>query len=328
MPTYVLNSDEYKKALKDKTLTKDDVIEMKRGKTSPPNTMKELKAIRDYELNLQGFETTKELEKAEKKAEEPAELVIPKPIKSTENLTPVIGRIKDDVEELRALGKTYGGVYQTDNGLTWFAYLAILKKFKVECYPIYTDFFNNLILGIRIHIETFYSNSFDSTNNIFNDDYSIDTLGSELKKCVERKIEVIPIYLKIEFNIEKKKKKGHANILIYRPFEKIVERFEPHGSSTRFSLSNINEKVDSRVKEVFERLEEFIGDVKYVPPNEICPVVKGFQSIESQLEKIDSGFCAMWSLFFMEMVLYNPTKTSSEIISDILKLSQPFSFNI
>ena len=312
MPTYVLNSDEYKKALKDKTLTKDDVIELKSGKTRPPNTMKEMKAIRDYELKK---------EEESKKAEEPEELVIPKPLKSPENLTPVIGRIKDDVEELRTLGKTYGGVYQTDSGLSWFAYLAVLKKFKVECYPIYTDYFNNLILGIRIHIETFYSSAFDSTNNIFNDDYSIGSLGSELKKCVKRKIEVIPIFLGIDYDTEKEKK-AHANILIYRPFEKIVERFEPHGSSTRMSLSNVSEKVDGQVKKVFKRLEDYIGDVKYVPPNEICPVVKGFQSIESQLKKIDSGFCLMWSLFFMEMVLYNPTKTSSEIIDDILKLSQ------
>jgi len=322
MPTYVLNSDEYKKALQDKTLTKDDIIELKSGKTRPPNTMKEMKAIRDYELKLQGFKTTEELEKAEKKAEEPEELIIPKPIKSPENLTPVIGRIKDDVEELRILGKTYGGVYQSDSGLSWFAYLAILRKFESKCFPIYSTDKGGVGMGILLRIPTKYKSK--KTLLLENSDY-LDNFGSELEKCINRKTEVIPIYMSFTFTDEKKEH-SHANMLIYRPFEKIVERFEPHGSSFRYlskSLEiDVNESIDGQVKEIFERLEIFIGDVKYVPPNEICPIVKGFQSIESQLKKIDSGFCLMWSLFFMEMVLYNPTKTSSEIISDILKLSQ------
>tara|TARA_R110001606_G_scaffold85489_1_gene193858 strand:+ start:41 stop:2209 length:2169 start_codon:yes stop_codon:yes gene_type:complete len=58
MPRYELNSDEYKKAIKDKTLTKDDVILLKRGKERAPSTQIELKAIRDYELNLQGLKVT------------------------------------------------------------------------------------------------------------------------------------------------------------------------------------------------------------------------------------------------------------------------------
>ena len=58
MPRYELNSDEYKKAIKDKTLTKDDVILLKRGKERAPSTQIELKAIRDYELNLQGLKVS------------------------------------------------------------------------------------------------------------------------------------------------------------------------------------------------------------------------------------------------------------------------------
>jgi hypothetical protein len=76
-------------------------------------------------------------------------------------------------------------------------------------------------------------------------------------------------------------------------------------------------------------MKPYIGNVRFVPPIDICPTkypqTKGFQSLQSQLGKDlwgepYRGFCLMWSLFFIELVLMNPDKTTDEIITEALDI--------
>jgi hypothetical protein len=67
-----------------------------------------------------------------------------------------------------------------------------------------------------------------------------------------------------------------------------------------------------------------LPNIKYVPPNEVCPNFFGMQKLENQLaldhevmKKEGGGFCAMWTLFFAEVVLLNQDLTSREILDKI-----------
>jgi hypothetical protein len=59
-------------------------------------------------------------------------------------------------------------------------------------------------------------------------------------------------------------------------------------------------------------------NIKYIPPNIVCPN-NGFQGFEGRskikrLEREGRGYCALWSLYFMELVLKNPDIESSQIV--------------
>jgi len=144
-----------------------------------------------------------------------------------------------------------------------------------------------------------------------------------LKKCIDRGVSVICIDLSLEFGASYS---GHANILIYRPFERTVERFEPHGATYGNSQKEDN-SINSQLAELFEeKLNSYTdGEVRFVPPNEICPMKKGFQSLEGQIRKLKiegGGFCVMWSLFVMEMVLNNPNKSTLQIIEKVMDITK------
>jgi len=114
-------------------------------------------------------------------------------------------------------------------------------------------------------------------------------------------------------------------MIIYRPFNRTVERFELHGEA--FANSRIFDKsINSQLAELFEeKLNAYTdGEVRFVPPNEICPMKKGFQSLEGQIRKLDmegGGFCIMWSLFVLEMVLNNPDKSTLHIIEKVMDIT-------
>jgi len=115
-------------------------------------------------------------------------------------------------------------------------------------------------------------------------------------------------------------------MLIYRPFERTVERFEPHGeafANSRSGDSSINAQLSKLFEEKLHSYTE--GEVRFVPPNELCPNKKGFQTLEGQIKKLNiegGGFCMMWSLFVMEMVLNNPNKSTLQIIEKVMEITK------
>ena len=231
------------------------------------------------------------------------------------NLEPVIDHIEDTLDKLSKVGKEKGAVhYRGSVHMGEIAYIAIIHKFQGICIPSYHT--------KRLHIQLMI-NSNQVKSPIFNDYYTLVNFGRSLKECIERNVPIICIYLGLKFEDTPT---GHANLLIYRPFKRTIERFEPHGKK----LSNDPKSdlsINKQLKELFEeKLNIFTnGKVRFFPPNQICPYRKGFQSLEEEIEGLHiegSGFCTMWSLFFMEMILYNPTKTTKDILQIVMTLTK------
>ena len=103
------------------------------------------------------------------------------------------------------------------------------------------------------------------------------------------------------------KREAHVNVIIYRPFKRVVERYEPHGQQTGWNSTNYDEySVNVKLKELFEeKVSDVLGEYTpvYKTPYEICPMrPNGFQGIENLLpydKKKENGYCQMWSMFLI-----------------------------
>ena len=96
---------------------------------------------------------------------------------------------------------------------------------------------------------------------------------------------------------------NHSNILIYDKFKKIIERFEPNGSSSPFGFYYNSSKLD----ELLYYELNFLEDIVYLSPDKYLPKI-GLQLLESiETKKINigdpGGFCSSWSLWYVTMVL-------------------------
>jgi len=242
---------------------------------------------------------------------------IPSPIDAPYNVAPVVNKIKTNLDELSRIGKEKGAVHFIGYVKTLgIGYVAVLNKFKGECIPIFEDKYTK-----EMHIELSI-NTKKKYTHIFNSDYILEQFGKSLKKCIDRNISVICIFLYLRFD---NKPDGHQNLLIYRPFERIIERFEPHGKLYGNDIRD-NQNINAQLTELFEvKLNPYTnGRVRFFPPNEICPYYKGFQILEEQIKGLSiegTGFCTMWSLFVMEMILNNPSKSTLQIIEEVMHIT-------
>jgi len=295
------------------------------------NFLNEYKWIMDNVYNKQNTEEYKrvftlkkpkpipERKKEEKEREQMGQedIVIPNPIKAPENIEPVVEDIQTKIETLEKIGREKGAVHYNPNSkIALFSYVAVISKFNGECFPLYKQ----PLLGNSISI-TINTSPFE-TQILLN--YKLrQAFGEALFKCINRNTPIICIYLILAFGNTLSQ---HANLLIYRPFERIIERFEPHGQMYGNSIKD-DISINNQLKELFEeKLNEYTyGPVRYIPPSGICPYLTGFQTLESSLKGLKmegDGFCVMWSLFTMEMILNNPTKTTPEIIEIVMEISK------
>lgn len=149
--------------------------------------------------------------------------------------------------------------YSASNILT-FVYIYLIKKYASPC-----------ILTDEQNTDIFYDVDTDSLL------YG-DNLGESMRDCIKRGTDIIfmPLYI---YSINSG---SHVNLLIYRPFKKVIERYEPHGESSRVSFENYDEnKANANLRKLFEKtirpeLKEYTPVFK--TPLEICPTKSdGFQ---------------------------------------------------
>jgi hypothetical protein len=244
------------------------------------------------------------------------EFIEPAPEPAPANIEPTISRIEEKVRELERVGAEHGAVsYNASVLITDIAFVNLLKKYGGKCIV------NNVMqswgvdLGINLNSIKDQSEIFNTTNNM------IDKLGGILRDCVKRGVKLICIPLSLSFA---KGSAGHANMLVYRPFKRIVERFEPHGQILGSSMVD-NSSFNSQLRDLFEvKLKPYLGDVRFVDPADICPNPMGFQALEGSLERLASeggGFCSMWSFFLAEMTFINPDKSTKEIIDEVFEIT-------
>lgn len=198
----------------------------------------------------------------------------------------------------------------------------LLEKHKNVCSTLSTDFVENndiyefyKSIGVLMNSRSEFLNFELIWINLKL--YMTDKFFQKIKDCVNSGSKFIIIPLGIEMNIG-----SHANYLIYDVSNNILERFEPHGSTTPPGL-NYNPDLLDKILE--SRFKEINDKIKYLRPKDYLPKV-GFQLLdiyETKKKKIGDpgGFCALWAVWYVDMRLtYNmlsPQKLVKKLIKSI-----------
>ena len=100
---------------------------------------------------------------------------------------------------------------------------------------------------------------------------------------------------------------AHANYLLFDFKTQTIERFEPYGSEPPHNMNYNAKLLDNMLKNT---IESFKLNFTYIPPSNYLPKI-GFQLKEIYETKNDyigdpNGFCALWSLWWIDIRLKNP----------------------
>ena len=236
------------------------------------------------------------------------------------------------VAQLEEVGRKYektGIHFKANHLLGTIMYTYLIEKYNVNCFiygtqfkQSYQEFIIDLgkfgLLGSKKYVDEYQKYVYKMIKLIMNCIMKIQNTPNE----------IIIIPLTIYDNDG-----SHANMLIYRKTLNVIEHYEPHGSKM-YSELQTNEYVNKIMNVIIHKMNTInetnnykyysTGNIKYMPPSNICPHTRGFQSIENELilpnkiTKIENeGFCMIWSIFFAEMTLQNPSFTSAEIFQYI-----------
>jgi hypothetical protein len=197
--------------------------------------------------------------------------------------------------------------YDASPDTTTLGYMHLIKKYKSRCF-----FSGKLTVDSSMNLKYLIDNQlFVQALNI----------GPDLLECAENETSVIFIPLSLP---------GHANMLLYRPSQKVVERFEPHGDTRTELNPTLKSFFEETLKPV---LGPYTPQFKY-PQFEInkllkkmeLPALSGLQLLEhraqAKVKEEGEGYCQVWSLFFMECILLKPKMTTKDVIQEIYRVSK------
>jgi len=125
----------------------------------------------------------------------------------------------------------------------------------------------------------------------------IDNFDENILKCIKnqnKRFIIIPVGIEL-------REGAHANYLIYDKIKNDIHRFEPHGN-TVIGLNYNGELLDNLLEKKFR---DIITNVIYVRPHQFLPKI-GFQLLDIAEKKKnlgDIGFCALWSIWYVDMRL-------------------------
>lgn len=239
-------------------------------------------------------------------------LKLPEPIKVSKNIT-------TQLDELERKGETIVTICGYSNIESLF-YLYLIKKYKSKCVTKKTKLLDkqDTLLGLSINIKMKLTKEEEAEMR-----EQFANLAKTLIKCVKKGEETIIIPLNYYKGLLRV---GHSNVLIYRRRTNVIEHFEPHGGEFKGSekeQENIERKVDFFIR-IFnaELKKDNMHEVTYVAATNVCPYLNGLQTLEhSSILKKDKGepggYCSIWSMFFAELCLKNPDKSSEEILENI-----------
>jgi ankyrin repeat protein len=198
--------------------------------------------------------------------------------------------------------------------------LYLLDKYKDTCSTLSTDFIENK------NIYEFYKSIgvlMSSRSEFLNFEivwinyklYLIDDFFNKFKDCISKDTSFVLIPLGIELQ-----QGSHANYLIYDVKNNIIERFEPHGSTTPPGLNYNPDLLD---KILYTRFKEINENIKYLKPKDYLPKI-GFQLLdiyETKKKKIGDpgGFCALWAIWYVDMRLTYRTLSPEKLVKKLVK---------
>jgi hypothetical protein len=214
-----------------------------------------------------------------------------------------------------------GIVFNPSDILGSIMYEYLIEKYNVKCF-VYGVRFDDIYQMFTIDLQKYGLGS-DDKSYIYKYQKYVFKMIKLISNCIiemqntEREVLIIP--LSIKWNSE-----GHTNMLIYRKSLNVLEHYEPHGSKIIYT-GVINEQLKKIMIIIVTKLnQESKINTTYIPPNDICPHSEGFQVIENELivsKKLTltekEGMCTIWSIFFAELSLLNPTFTSKEIFNKV-----------
>ena len=184
-----------------------------------------------------------------------------------------------------------------------FFYLYLFKKYKHNC-RLYSYKFLGIDLG----------GSFNSKLK-----YDLLKHAQQFKKCYDSGSDMIVIPIRYSTSPTS----GHANFLLFKRAPHIIERFEPYGQLVR-DKPFVDESINYFINKINKLLSH---PIRYSPVEESCHEI-GIQYREEYIEpqkkeaKEGIGYCVIWSMFFAELSLANPSlniKQLTDIIYSIKK---------
>lgn len=243
----------------------------------------------------------------------------------TKRSIPYMKRYKVKIEKLNDIkyGSFTGYIIDILFGLIY-----LLDKFKPSIISsLNDDFINNknLIqfynsLGIYNSIRNEYNN-FEIiwiNNNLFlptNFENSMVYFHTINANKINHRFFIIPIGIEMENN------SGHGNYLFYDIKTNIAERFEPHGSRTSIAASYNGDLLDELLT---KELKKYNKNLIYLKPVDFLPKI-GFQILDlyesSKSKKIGDplGFCALWSIWYIELKVKHADIPSKILVKNALE---------
>lgn len=193
-----------------------------------------------------------------------------------------VKELANQLDKLKQIGEaTKEMSYKGDLVVTLFGYLHLLKKYKCRCV---------FMKDLRNPGLTWYVKKVFAEKNF----------GAQLMKCIESGEKIIVIPVLVQYNANGK---AHQTILILKPEHKTLEFYNSLGSKT--------------FPKVLQRFfENIIEGLRYISPDVLCSVA--FQKEEEKIKRkthIELGYCQIWSLFIMELVLKYPRMETSDILN-------------
>lgn len=253
---------------------------------------------------------------------------IPEPARIKSDFSP--NQIDDMLANLIEQGKQ--PIKQKYRGYGFFQDLYLMylmKKYKSTCYTMSITNFGNLEIPVAVRIDDEKPPTSDEMGNFVEKIYD----------CIVKKsipIVVIPLLIIDPSYTEA----HHYNVLIYRRKEHQIEHFEPHGKyygSDYAKFEVIRDHINYYIDELNSQLMNTtdILPVEFITSEQVCPMLKGLQSNE-ELGRImmklknrktgepvkhdyePGGFCTIWGLFFIELVLKNPDVPSRDLLRMVI----------
>ena len=284
-----------------------------------------------FKFNIEDFlalyskkeEPKKEEPKPAPKKEEPKPILeVPVPIPTPKKIEPLVNKLETKIKEFEEAGRKHGAVvnYNASAFIQVVAYIALLIEYESKCAIIGRNDLTQYVISVgNVGLKSPINKDFYN---------KAETLSKDLLDCVKRGDRLIAIPLSLRFPSSND---GHANMLIYRPYENRIERFEPHGAALSSGDEDEDKNINTILKKMFEiDMKPFLKEFtpKYIPSNETCPRLQGFQAIEEifkgpeLVKKEGGGFCGMWSLFVLELIFMNPTLSTAEVVKQALDLAK------
>jgi ankyrin repeat protein len=196
----------------------------------------------------------------------------------------------------------------------------LLKKHQFACSTLSTQFMeNNELCNYYKKIGIVTDTKCEFLNFevvwVYQKMYLSTDFEKNFKKCinsVDKRLIIIPLGIQMRGG-------NHANYLIYDKQTKELERFEPYGSSPPYKFDYNPQLLDTMLERSFSNVEK---DIKMIRPKDYLPKI-GFQyfdAVESKTRNIGdpSGFCALWSIWWVDYRLTYPDIKRDKLVKQIL----------